>query len=159
MDDAGFEAFGRAAEHSLKQNLAIISRTYRLDRAARWDYDTHEGRPTFRIWDAEDHLLFRCEVLEIGTFAPEYSTWKWGWCNDSLTPEHRARLLPLQALSDFTGRDVFRSDQPFATDLAGAWRLAAISVPRLGAAGCYAAKMTGVNGNVLYAYLAYLSIF
>ena len=117
MDDTSYRDLGLRAEANVRQKLAVIHETFGLDRAARWTCDGTDDSPTFTIWDRAGTPLFRSEAVEVGTFNHERSTWKWGWCNPSLPPEHQNRMLALRELADLTGQELFRSDQPFAVSV------------------------------------------
>lgn len=159
MDDAGFQDFAHAAEQALEQKNAAIHHRYGLDRAVRWNSDEPMAdAPKFQIWDASDQLLFGCVGLEVGTFSPVQSSWKWGWANGSLSEAHRGRLLPLRELAGITGQPAFGSENPFEVDIDTAWSLAAISVEYLQAAGCYPAKIENKEGEPLRSYLAYIDV-
>ena len=159
MDDIEFQAFGERALQAVERKRAEIHDRYGLARAARWDCgEPKQDAPHFRIFDAEDNVLFSCVGLEVGTFSPDTSSWKWGWANDSLSEGHRERLLALRELAVITGRAAFGFEAPFETDLQSAWTIAAIAAEHLGAGGCYDAKIQNLKGEELHAYLAYMDV-
>lgn len=157
MDDPTFAAFARGAENSLRRLLEENTHRHGLDQGARWFFDSDREPPCFQVWNADDRLLFETVALEVGTFVPSQSSWKWGWCNPSLSAAHQRRMLPLRELAATTGRSRFDTDQPFETDVEGAWTLAAIANAKLGGFGAYSARIRNREGQPIYAYLVYVS--
>lgn len=160
MDEDEFQAFGVKAQEAVDRRMALIHERYGLEHAARWRTakDPKQDVPHFQILDAADKILFECVCLEVGSFSPSTSSWKWGWANDSLSSAHRERLLPLRELAAVTNRAAFQFENPFETDLDSAWIIAAIAAEHLGAAGCHDAKIKNLKGEVLHTYLAYMEI-
>lgn len=156
LDEVAFAAFAQDAEDALERALAENTRRHDLDRAARWSYNADDDHPIFRVWDAEEMLLFETPALEVGTYVPFQSTWKWGWCNPSLSEAHRRRMLALRELAAETGHPHFDSDQPFLIDEDVAWKVAAIAVAKLDGFGCYRTKITNKQGQPIFSYLIYV---
>jgi hypothetical protein len=107
---------------------------------------------TLKLHDKENNLSFSCNVMEIGTFAPETRTWLWAWSNKWLPPKLKERALPLKELQEITGREFFGLDVPFSADQAMAWQLAAVSIRHLSSLGCFKAPL---KDGRLHAFLAF----
>ena len=158
MDQASYDAFRRKAQLYVAQKLASVEKLYHLDRAAGWNLDPTPDAGLFVIHDAKGTPLLRTEALEIGTFHPEESTWRWGWSNTSLSEGQRQRLRPLIELAGLTGKDVFRSDQAVRIDGQKVLTLVNTALYHLQAQGYYQARITNKDNQRLYAYLAYTQL-
>ncbi|QYE36314.1 hypothetical protein KZX46_10505 [Polymorphobacter sp. PAMC 29334] len=147
-----------SATAGLKQKRGIMHDTYGLDRAKGWDYDVKHAQPNFVIWGDEEQPLLYAETLEVGTFLPAHSTWKWGWCNPSIPSEQQEKLAVLRELAEITGQELFRLDQPFVISREDASGLLAMAVQHLDAQGGYAAKIVNMDGQSLDAHIAYTAV-
>lgn len=137
MDDQQFAAFLRRAVQELKEKQQFLRDKYRFESFARWWFDQETA--TLQFFDAEDRLGCVAEFVEIGSFSPVSSTWRWAWCNNSVLPHLRQKAANLQELEGITGVKVFRIENAFKIEEGMAWDFAALAILHLSAAGCYRA--------------------
>jgi hypothetical protein len=158
MDDNEFEAYVSVAVQELKKKLGSMAAKYKLESLPRWACDLTRHPATLEFFDKGDKPALVCEVIELGTFLPESSTWRWGWSNESLPPKVRAQALPLKRLQEITGRDYFGFEEAFLADTETVRDLVAISVKHLSALGCYDALVPDAEEGELYAFLAIVKV-
>lgn len=154
MDDQELQNFLDVAQDELGLKQGALKSTYGLGSFPRWLFD----QPTHKLqfFDCSDRLAVEADVIDIGSFATESSTWKWAWANDSVVLSLRQRAEPLRALADITGFDLFSQTHAFEIDgETMAWDLAAISVKHLGAVGCYKAPS---SSRPLQTFLAIMEV-
>ncbi|KAI3488918.1 hypothetical protein L1887_46948 [Cichorium endivia] len=122
----------------LKEKQQRLESEHGLGRFVRWCFDQEVG--LLEMFDGEDRKVVEADVICIGSYAGNSSTWKWAWSNDALRPLLREKSRLLRALGDLTGIDLFVAESAFAIDDEPmAWELAAISVKYLNALGVYRA--------------------
>jgi hypothetical protein len=152
MTERKFEQFLMSAVAELKLKQVDLSTRLGFDQDGRWDFDQRTQR--LQIYDHTDRLAVEADVIDVGSFAPQSSSWKWAWSNVSVLPALRGRALKLKELEAQTGFEMFGRPEAFQIDSeATAWELAAVSVMRLGALGCYRAP----SPNGLMSFLAIMS--
>lgn len=138
MTDQELEAFVRGSMEDLVQKQARLEVEYGFGSHARWDYDQSTERLEF--FDSSDTRVLEAEVLFLGSYAPDSSTWKWAWSNEFLLPHLREKAACLKELASITGLDLFESGEAVhLDDESMAWELAAMCVRHLGAFGAYRA--------------------
>lgn len=136
MTDDTFEVLLQTAMTALMDKQEELSRHYALGDMARWWLD--QDNATIQFFDDYDRLAVEAEILNIGSFAPGRSSWKWAWSNPTVPDALRAKALPLRELQAISGIELFGSEEAFSIeDEAMAWELAAIAVHHLNALGCY----------------------
>ncbi|ARJ03900.1 hypothetical protein GCM10010988_25690 [Cnuibacter physcomitrellae] len=73
-----------------------------LGSSREWSADLAQGTITF---DFPDYTLHgRCQFL--GSYAPEASTWLWGWANESIPAPMRHAALQVRALAERPGLEL-----------------------------------------------------
>jgi hypothetical protein len=154
MDDNEFKAYTSVAVREFEKKWQSFKDKYKLDSMGSWECDLRRYPAKLVFFDKRDKLALSCEVIELGTFAPESSTWRWAWCNDSLPPKIRTQSLPLKRLQEITGRDYFSFEEAFLADSQTVRDLVAISVKHLSALGCYEALIPNTEEGELCAFLA-----
>lgn len=144
MNDDRFDRFLRNAVDELKEKQQRLESEHGLGRFVRWCFDQDVG--LLQMFDGEDRKVVEADVICIGSYAGNSSTWKWAWSNDALQPPQREKSRLLRALGDLTGVDLFVAESAFAIDDEPmAWELAAISVKYLNALGVYRAPQGQLN--------------
>ncbi len=158
MREAPYDVLFATAAKEMVEKRAVLHEAYGLDRAKGWDYDVKQAPPNFVIWDEARQPLMHAETLEVGTFFPDHSTWRWGWSNNSVPVQQQERLAVLRELADITGHELFRLDQPFVISRATAADLHAVAVQHLKAPGGYTAKIINTDRQSLEAHIAYTAV-
>lgn len=154
MDDEEFQRFLDASQRELRLKQDALRPWWRAGLHSRWRFDqpTH----SLQFFDQADRLAVEADVIDIGSFATDSSTWKWGWANDSIVPSMRQRAEPLRELVGITGFGIFGQAPAFKIEgQEMAWELAAISVKYLDAKGCYRAPS---SSRPLHTFLAIMEI-
>lgn len=145
MTDEEFETFLDEANEQLRERQAFLSQTYSLGAMKRWWFEQETAKLQF--FDRQDRLAVEAEVVDIGSYSPKSSSWKWAWSNLSILPELRRKAEPLKQLQDITGFDLFGNEAAFSIDgEAMAWALTAIAIRHLQAMGCYRAPSSSPEG-------------
>ncbi|WP_205904665.1 DUF6882 domain-containing protein [Diaphorobacter sp. HDW4A] len=153
MSAAEFESFidSAVAELSRKQD-ALISE-HGFGSFARWFFD--QANEKIEMFDEDDRKLFEADVIDIGSYARNSSTWKWAWSNESVLPALREKSAALKVLERTTGRRLFIVPEAFKLDEeCMAWELAALGVQLLSAMGVYRAPDSAGRLNTFLAVTA-----
>lgn len=138
MTDNEFEQFLQTALSELWEKQDELESKQGFGSCARWFFD--QQTETLEMFDANDRKVVEAEVIDIGSYANDSSTWKWAWSNDSLLPSLRKKAESLKVLSDLTGIELFSFENAFSVENEEmAWELVAMSVRHLGALGAYKA--------------------
>ncbi|QXI30725.1 DUF6882 domain-containing protein [Pseudomonas vanderleydeniana] len=150
MSEQTFERLLETATAALMSKQEELHRLYALGDMARWSLDQETA--TTQFFDASDRMAVEAQILNIGSFSPRHSTWKWAWGNPSVPQALREKALPLKELQTITGFDLFASEEAIALeDESMAWELTALAVQHLGALGCYRAPSTPDGPTVFLA--------
>ncbi len=138
MTDNEFEHFLKAALDELWEKQDKLEAEYAFGSYARWFFDQETGK--LEMFDGNDRKALEAEVICIGSYANNSSSWKWAWSNDTIVPAQRERSESLKALADLTGIGLFSSEAACSIENENmAWELAAMSVKHLNAHGVYRA--------------------
>lgn len=155
MTDEEFETFLENANEELRKKQASLQEAYRLGEMTRWWFEQKTAKLQF--FDQSDRLAVEADVIDVGSYSPKSSSWKWAWSNSSVLPDLRRKASPLKRLQDITGFDLFGNDAAFSIDGEPmAWELTAMAVQHLQALGCYRAPSSLPDGP--HTYLAIISI-
>ena len=144
MTDDEVDAVIEIAMDELQRKQDTLASAYGFWSFASFWFDQPSGTLALRDGAARAGVL--AKVVPVGTHSTKSNTWLWGWANESLLPEFRARAQPLRDVHELIetpaiGEPVFNIpvDMP--------WQLTALAVQRLGALGAY--KVPG-DGSDLY---------
>jgi hypothetical protein len=148
MTNEEFEEYLSNAHRELNEKQERLRLDYDIGSLPRWWFDQDTEQLQFH--DSAGNVAIVANVIPIGSFSPNSNTWKWAWCNESLTSSLRKKSLPLKQLESITGFKVFVSEEPCKADEYIAWELAALGVMHLKAMGCYRAP----SSNGLQSFLA-----
>lgn len=150
MTDEQFEEFLSLAMTELRAKQEQLETEYGFGSYARWHFDQRSQK--LELFDSADVKVVEADVVDIGSYAANSDSWKWGWANESVLPELRRKAERLKELKDVTGVDLFASESAFAVEGEPmAWELAAFSVQHLGALGVYRAPS---SSKPLFTFLA-----
>ncbi|WP_263223915.1 DUF6882 domain-containing protein [Pseudomonas alabamensis] len=142
MSEEAFEHLLDTSMDALMDKQQALHDQYALADMARWSLDQETA--TVQFFDEQDRLAVEGQILNIGSFSPNHSSWKWAWSNPSIPEPLRERALVLKELEASTGMDFFGEEGTLSLeDESMAWQLAAIAVQHLGALGCYRAASSG----------------
>jgi hypothetical protein len=148
MSEDTFEVLLETAMAELVNKQEALQRQYGLGDMARWWLD--QDTATLGFFDEQNRKVVEARILNIGSYAPKRSSWKWAWSNPTVAEELRERALPLKELQAISGIDLFGNEEAFSIeDEAMAWELAAIAVQHLNALGCYRAP-SPPDGPTIY---------
>ncbi len=148
MSEEIFEVLLETSMKELINKQDELSSVYGLGDMARWWLDQESA--TVQFFDAYDRLVIEAEILNIGSFAPKSSSWRWAWGNSTVPPELRQKALLLKQLQGITGIDLFGDEQAFSIEGEEmAWELAAIAIHHLKALGCYRAPSSS-DGPIIF---------
>jgi hypothetical protein len=130
-----------AKQDAMHQQFGVGSMT-------RWWLD--QDKASLSFFDDQGRKVVEARIINIGSFAPERSSWKWAWSNPAVPESLRVKALPLRALQAITGFELFDDEEAFSVeDEAMAWEIAAIAVQHLNAMGCYRAPSSS-GGPTVY---------
>ena len=152
MNDDEFELFLTSANAELKEKQAFLTDTYGLGRHKRWMFENDKA--TLQFFNHDNQLVIEADIIDIGSYSPSASTWKWAWAYESIDPTRKADSLRIKELEDITDLIVFGEKDPFEADEYLAWELAAMAVKHLDALGCYRAFSSARNVNMFFAIMA-----
>jgi hypothetical protein len=152
MTDQEFDRLLSDVVEQLKRKQDALTADHGLGSHAKWWLDQETGSLQFMSADGTPQLV--AQVINIGSYSSQSSSWKWAWANQSLPDTIREKSIRLKQLEDVTGISLFANDEAIGMDEAMAWELAAFSVWHLGAMGCYRAP----SSNGLQVFLAITSV-
>ena len=152
MNDDEFEFFSTSANAELKEKQAFLTNTYGFGSHKRWMFENNKA--TLQFFNHENQLVIEADIIDIGSYSPSASTWKWAWAYESIDATRKADSLRIKELEDITDLIVFGEKEPFEADEYLAWELAAIAVKHLDALGCYRAFSSARNVNMFFAIMA-----
>ena len=149
MNDAEFESFLTSASEELKEKQAHLTKSYGFGSHKRWMFENDKGKLQF--FDHDDKLVIEADIIDIGSYSPSASTWKWAWAYDSINPALKVDSLRIKELEDVTDLVIFGESKPVDADEYLAWELAAMAVKHLNAMGCYRAFSSARNVQMFFA--------
>lgn len=148
MSEDTFDVLLETAMAGLMSKQEALQQQYGLGGMARWWLDQDTASLSF--FDEQDRKVAEALIINIGSFAPKHSSWKWAWSNPTVPDALRDRALPLKELQAITGFELFGNEEAFPVeDEAMAWELAAFAVQHLNAVGCYRAPSSS-DGPTIY---------
>lgn len=103
---------------------------------ARWWFDPSQNHLALYN-DPKVKIDLRAEVIILGSFAPDESTWLWGFANPTLNSEQQAATNAVQSLTERFGVEDFSLTERFEIDPGMAWELAAMACATLNLLGVY----------------------
>ncbi len=149
MNDEQFELFLANATAELKEKQAHLTAAYSFGSHKRWMFENDKAKLQF--FNHDDQLVIEAEIIDIGSYSPAASTWKWAWAYESINPLLKADSLRIKELEDVTDLVIFGEKEPIEADDYLAWELAAMSVKHLNAMGCYRAFSSARNVYMFFA--------
>jgi hypothetical protein len=149
MNDDEFELFSTSANAELKEKQANLTKNYGFGSHKRWMFENDKAKLQF--FDHEDKLVIEADIIDIGSFSPSASTWKWAWAYESINPALKVDSLRIKELEDITDLVIFGEKEPVEADEYLAWELAAMAVKHLNAMGCYRAFSSARNVQMFFA--------
>jgi hypothetical protein len=152
MNDEEFELFLTCANAELKAKQAQLTESYGFGSHKRWMFENDKAKLQF--FNAGDTLAIEADIIDIGSYSPSASTWKWAWAYESINPVLKADSLRIKELEEITDLVIFGEKEPFDADEYLAWELAAMAVKHLNAMGCYRAFSSARNVNMFFAITA-----
>lgn len=148
MSEDTFNVLLETAMTGLMSKQEALQQQYGLGGMARWWLDQDNASLSF--FDELDRKVAEALIINIGSFVPKHSSWKWAWSNPTVPDALRDRALPLKELQAITGFELFGNEEAFPVeDEAMAWELAAFAVQHLDAMGCYRAPSSS-DGPTVY---------
>ncbi|MDD1620774.1 MAG: hypothetical protein LUQ11_04785 [Methylococcaceae bacterium] len=152
MTDEQFGKLLDEANSELREKQSRLQSDYGIGTLPRWWFDQETEKLQFL--DDAGNCMLDGDIIDIGSYSPTSSTWKWAWSNESVLPLLREKALPLRELETITGFTLFGSDGAFKVDEPMAWELVALSVKHLNAIGCYRAP----KNNGPHTFLAIMKL-
>ena len=149
MNDDEFELFSTAATTELKEKQEHLTKSYGFGSHKRWMFENDKAKLQF--FDHDDNLVIEADIIDIGSYSPSASTWKWAWAYDSINPALKADSLRVKELEDITDLTIFGEKEPVEADEYLAWELSAMAVKHLNAMGCYRAFSSARNVQMFFA--------
>jgi len=149
MKDEEFEVFLTTATAELKEKQAHLTAAYGFGSHKRWMFENDKAKLQF--FNQNDQLVIEADIIDIGSYSPTNSTWKWAWAYDSINPVLKLDSLRIKELEDITDLTIFGEKEPVEADEYLAWELAAMAVKHLNAMGCYRAFSSARNVNMFFA--------
>lgn len=133
---ADFYAYIDACVAVLEQKQAALLAQFNMGKQARWWFDPAQSLLSLYN-DPKAKIDISAQVVVLGSYCAEDSTWLWGFANTTLTAQQRAACTPVQALAERFGVEDFSLAEAFAIDPGMAWELAAMACETLGLMGVY----------------------
>jgi hypothetical protein len=152
MNDAEFEVFLTSANEELKTKQEELTKRYGFGTHKRWMFENDKAKLQF--FNHDNKLVIEADIIDIGSYSPAASTWKWAWAYESITPALKQQSLRVKELEEITDLVVFGEDKAFDADEYLAWELAAMAIKHLNALGCYRAFSSARNVNMFFAIMA-----
>ena len=149
MNDDEFELFSTAATTELKEKQAHLTQSYGFGSHKRWMFENDKAKLQF--FDHDDKLVIEADIIDIGSYSPSASTWKWAWAYESINPALKAESLRIKELEEITDLTIFGEKEPVEADEYLAWELSAMAVKHLNAIGCYRAFSSARNVQMFFA--------
>jgi hypothetical protein len=149
MNDDEFELFSTAATAELKEKQAHLTTSYGFGSHKRWMFENDKAKLQF--FDHNDKLVIEADIIDIGSYSPSASTWKWAWAYDSISPALKVDSLRIKELEEITDLTIFGEKEPVEADEYLAWELSAMAVKHLNAIGCYRAFSSARNVQMFFA--------
>jgi hypothetical protein len=149
MNDEEFELFLTNANTELKEKQAHLTAVYGFGSHKRWMFENDKAKLQF--FNHADQLVIEADIIDIGSYSPGASTWKWAWAYESINPVLKIESLRIKELEEITNLVVFGEQKAFDADEYLAWELAAMAVKHLNALGCYRAFSSARNVNMFFA--------
>ncbi|HEY6528162.1 MAG TPA: hypothetical protein VIZ65_05670 [Cellvibrionaceae bacterium] len=131
-----FYAFIDSCVERLEVKQASLLSRYAMGRHARWWFDPASSLLALYN-DPKVKIDVQAQVVVLGSFAPEESTWLWGFANSTLKPEQQAESSAVKNLAERFGVEDFSQLQSFEIDPGMAWELAAMACEVLNLQGVY----------------------
>lgn len=131
-----FYAFIDTCVAQLEAKQANLLARYNMGRQARWWFDPASSALALYD-DPKVKIDLRAQVVVLGSFAPEESTWLWGFANKTLSPAQQAACAPVKALAEQFCVEDFTQSEAFEIDPGMAWELAAMACAQLDLLGVY----------------------
>jgi hypothetical protein len=132
----GFYAFIDSCVAELEAKQAALLARYNMGRQSRWWFDPASSSLALYN-DPKIKIDLRAQVVVLGSFAPEESTWLWGFANKTLQAAQQAASQPVQALAERFGVEDFKQAEAFEIEPGMAWELAAMACHSLELQGVY----------------------
>lgn len=149
MNDDEFELFLTTANNELKEKQANLTKSYGFGSHKRWMFENDKAKLQF--FDHDDKLVIEADIIDIGSFSPSASTWKWAWAYETINPALKVDSLRIKELEDITDLVIFGEKEPVEADEYLAWELAAMAVKHVNAMGCYRAFSSARNVQMFFA--------
>jgi len=151
MNDDDFELFLTSANDELKEKQAHLTATYGFGSHKRWMFENDKAKLQF--FNQDDKLVIEADIIDIGSYSPSASTWKWAWAYESINPVLKNDSLRIKELEEITDLVIFGEKEPVEADEYLAWELAAMAVKHLNAMGCYRAFSSARNVQMFFAIM------
>lgn len=154
MTDEEFERFLKSALDELWEKQERLQTDHGFGSFSRWYFD--QATEQLELFDEADKKVAVADVIDIGSYAANSSTWKWAWSNESVLPGLRKRAEVLKELEAQTGVALFASEAAASIENEPmAWEIAALCVRHLNALGVYRAPS---SSRPLFSFLALMNI-
>lgn len=134
--EQSFYAFIDSCVAELEAKQADLLARYNMGRQARWWFDPASSELVLYN-DPKIKIDLRAHVVVLGSFAPEESSWLWGFANKTLSPAQQAACAPVKALAEQFGVEDFNQAEAFEIEPGMAWELAAMACHSLNLLGVY----------------------
>jgi hypothetical protein len=120
----------------LEEKQAGLLSRYSMGKHARWWFDPAQNQLALYD-DPKAKIDLSAQVVVLGSFAPDESTWLWGFANPTLTPQQQAATIVVSDLAERFGVEDFSLRERFEIDPGMAWELAAMACETLNLLGVY----------------------
>lgn len=133
---ADFYAYIDACVALLEQKQAALLAQFNMGKKARWWFDPASSLLSLYD-DPKVKIDISAQVVVLGSYAADESTWLWGFANATLSEQQRAACTPVQELAERFGVEDFTLAEAFEIDPGMAWELAAMACDKLNLLGVY----------------------
>lgn len=149
MTDKELDIFLQNCHTEIRNKQNELTKAYAINEYTTYSFSQSESSLTLKKGD-EKNLTFN--VICIGSWHQEDSSWVWAWANENLSKDIREAAKPLKELEKVTGFNIFVQGG-FECEMAVARDLAFASVHQLQAQGIYRIEAEGS-----YVFLALMAV-
>jgi hypothetical protein len=147
MTDEQFDEFVDKCYEEMEQKQEKLFKIYNIGTYDKYWFEQTTKNLQFKN---SDKVLLEFNIVCIGTWAHQKSTWMWGWANESFTNEIREDSAILRGLKEHTGYGVFEKIG-FECDEGMAYESVAMTVNYLNALGMY--RIPGKENDLFVALM------
>ena len=144
MTDEEFQNFLDACFRELETKQQKLIDEFDIGSFQKFEFDFEKAE----IYFLNDGLVeVQANIIPIGSFNSESSTWMWAWANEGFPQDLRTKAAQLRQLEEKTGFEIFGNEMS-EIDEDMTWEIAGMALSMLNLQGVY----RGPVNNTQYFY-------